>query len=369
MRRVLILTALLLSGQAFAQGPQRLVSPEVHPDKSVTFRLRAPGAKEVFMARESAERLPMQKDDQGVWTVKTSPLEPDLYGYSFVVDGVTLTDPSSPILVKPNFIYPSSYVHVPGPASLPWEIKDIPRGVVHHHFYHSAVVGDDRDFYVYTPPGYDSKAARQYPTLYLLHGFSDDASGWTAVGRAHVILDSLIADGKAKPMLVVMPLGYGAPEVVSPRSGPRDNTAWRRNVEKFSEATLKEVVPQVEQLYRASQQRTDRAIAGLSMGGAEALATGLNAVDRFAWVGAFSSGGLGENFAGTFPTLDAKANDQLRLLWMACGTEDGLIQGNRKLVEWLKSKNIRHNWTETPGAHTWMVWRRYLAQFVPLLFQ
>jgi len=330
MRCVLAVVLSLIAGPAFAQGPQRLVSPEVHPDRSVTFRLRAPNAKEVFVAREGAERLTMQKDEQGVWTVKTAPLEPDLYGYSLIVDGLTITDPSSPLLVKTNFIYPSSYVHVPGPASLPWEIKDVPRGVVHHHFYRSAIVGDDRDFYVYTPPGYDPKSGKQYPTLYLLHGFSDDASGWTAVGRAHIILDGLIAEGKAKPMLVVMPLGYGAPEILSARSGPRDPSIWQRNVAKFSEALLKEVVPNVEQLYKASKERGQRAIAGLSMGGAESLITGLNALDRFAWIGAFSSGGLGENYAATFPNLDSKANEQLRLFWMACGTEDRLIDGNRK---------------------------------------
>jgi len=369
MRYVIAIVLLCVIIPAFAQGPQRLVSPEVNPDKTVTFRLRAPSAKEVFVAREGADRLAMQKDEQGVWTAKTAPLEPDLYGYSFIVDGLTITDPSSPLLVKTNFIYPSSYVHVPGPSSIPWEIKDIPHGAVHHHFYRSATVGDDRDFYVYTPPGYDPKGTTQYPTLYLLHGFSDDASGWTAVGRAHVILDSLIAAGKAKPMLVVMPLGYGAPEILSARSGPRDPSIWQRNVTRFSEALLKEVVPSVEQLYRASKDRTRRAIAGLSMGGAESLTTGLNALDRFAWVGAFSSGGLGENYATTFPNLDSKANDQLRLFWMACGTEDRLIEGNRKFVEWLKSKNVQHKWVETPGAHTWMVWRRYLADFVPQLFQ
>ena len=181
-----------------------------------------------------------------------------------------------------------------GPASLPWEVTGVPRGAVHHHFYRSGVVGDNRDFYVYTPPGYDLKAKRPYPVLYLLHGYSDDASGWTAVGRAHVILDNLIAQGKAKPMLVVMPLGYGAPEIVS-RNGPRlrDPGLRQRNFDKFRDALLAEVIPEVEKSYRVAKDRGSRAIAGLSMGGAESLYTGLNALDRFAWVGAFSSGGLG----------------------------------------------------------------------------
>ena len=170
------------------------------------------------MTLEGAKPAPMQKDDQGVWSLTTAPLTPDFYGYSFVADGVGLIDPSNPSM-KPNLLHTQSQVHVPGPASLPWEIGDVPHGLVHHHFYKSGVVGDERDFYVYTPPGYDPKAKRSYPVLYLLHGFSDDASGWTAVGRANVILDNLIAQGKAKAMMMVMPLGYGAPEIVVP--GPR----------------------------------------------------------------------------------------------------------------------------------------------------
>ncbi len=355
-----------------AQQPQRLISPEVHSDKRVTFRFRSPSAKEVKLSREGAAASPMmQKDEQekeGVWSVTTEPLEPDLYGYSFVADGVGLIDPSNP-LMKPNLLSTQSMVHVPGPASLPWEIGNVPKGAVHRHFYKSGVVGDERDFYVYTPPGYDPRAKTLYPVLYLLHGFSDDASGWTAVGRAHVILDNLIAQGKAKPMLVVMPLGYGAPEIVSRTAPPvRDPSIRQRNMEKFRDALLTEVIPAVEKTYRVSKDRESRAITGLSMGGAESLFTGLNAVDRFAWIGAFSSGGLGENFDTEFPGLDAKVNARLQLLWIACGTDDRLIETSRKFSSWLKSKNIEHTQIETPGAHTWMVWRRNLATFAPLLF-
>jgi enterochelin esterase family protein len=168
----------------------------------------------------------------------------------------------------PNFLYVSSEVHVPGPASLPWEVNDVPHGIVHHHFYHSTVVGDNRDFFVYTPPGYDPHAKNAYPVLYLLHGYSDDASGWTAVGKANVIFDNLIAQGKVKPMLVVMPLGYGAPEILA-RNGPswRDRALVERNFSRFRDALLTEVIPQVEQTYRAAKDRDSRAIAGLSNGG------------------------------------------------------------------------------------------------------
>ena len=364
----LLLHAMAFGGPASAQAPQPLVSPQVHPDRRVTFRFRAPTAREVVLAREGAPREAMQKDEQGVWSLTTPPLEPDLYGYSFVADGVGLIDPLNP-LMKPNLLNTQSMVHVPGPASLPWEVNPVPHGTLHRHFYRSAIVGDERDFHVYTPPGYDPQARKAYPVLYLLHGFSDDASGWTAVGRAHVILDNLIAQGRAKPMLVVMPLGYGAPEVVS-RSGPlRDPNLWQRNVDKFGETLLTEVIPQVEKSYRVSRDRRSRAIAGLSMGGTESLTVGLNAPDRFAWIGAFSSGGLREDFDAAFPALSADANRQLRLLWISCGTEDRLIDINRRLRGWLKSKGVRHTEVETPGGHTWTVWRRNLAEFVPLLFQ
>lgn len=349
------------------QPPPPIVSPEVHTDKTVTFRFRDPNAKEIFLAREGATRVPMQKDEQGVWSVTTGPLEPDFYGYSFVADGVGLIDPSNS-LMKPNLLNTQSEVHVPGPNSLAWETNDVPHGEVHHHFYRSTVVGDDRDCFVYTPPGYDPSAKKTYPVLYLLHGFSDDASGWTAVGRANVILDNLIAQGKAKPMIIVMPLGYGAPEIVS-RTGMRDPGLRERNYNRFRDALLTEVIPQVEKEYRAAKDRNSRAIAGLSMGGAESLYVGLNALDRFGWVGSFSAGGLSEDLNATFPALDSKANSELRLLWIACGTDDRLIAANRKFREWLKSKDIRATEIETAGAHTWMVWRRNLAAFASLLFQ
>ena len=351
-----------------SQRPQWLDTPEVHSDNRVTFRFLAPNAQEVKLAQEGAEQVAMQKDDRGVWTVNTAPLSPDYYGYSIIVDGVRSLDPFNPLL-KPNLLSTENMVHVQGPPSLPWETNDVPRGEVHHHFYRSAVAGDLRDFYVYTPPGYDPAAKTTYPVLYLLHGYSDDASGWTAVGRANVILDNLIARGKAKPMIVVMPLGYGTMEIISLGWGAWDHADVRdRNFSNFREALLTEVMPKVESEYRVASDRNLRAIAGLSMGGTESLLTGLNNLDKFAWIGAFSSGGIPDEFEKDFPGLDPKANQQIRLLWIACGTEDRLIAVNRNLREWLKSKGIQHTDIETPGMHTWMVWRRNLAEFAGLLF-
>jgi enterochelin esterase family protein len=311
----------------------------------------------------------MLKDDRGVWSFTTEPLTPDIYAYSFQVDGLRTIDPNNPLL-KYNLLNTDSQVHVPGPATLPWEINDVPHGQLHRHFYKSTVGSDERDFYVYTPPGYDPAARHRYPVLYLLHGHSDDASAWTGVGRANVILDNLIAGKRAQPMLIVMPLGYGTMEIV--RGGwqrVRNPELWQRNQDKFRESLLNEVMPQVERSYRVKADRNSRAIAGLSMGGSESLMVGLNALDRFAWLGAFSSGGLNTNYSVVFPALNEKANRQLRLLWLGCGEQDGLLASNQSLSEWLTAKGIRHTWVQTPGQHSFRVWRRYLAEFVPLLFR
>ena len=365
----LLLSFLVLAQQAKPPSPpDRVVSPEVRHDNSVTFRFVAPNAREVKLDREGAEPLAMEKDDQGVWGVTTAPLSPDYYGYSFLADGVRALDPHNSSLV-PNLLTPGNEVHIPG-VGLPWEVNEVRHGEIHHHFYRSGVANDDRDYYVYTPPGYDPAAKTTYPVLYLLHGYSDDASAWTAAGRANVILDNLIAQGKAKPMIVVMPLGYGTMEMIRLGWGAWSHTDVRAtNFSKFTDALLTEVMPKVEGEYRITKDRNSRAIAGLSMGGSESLLTGLNHLDRFAWIGAFSSGGLPEPFERDFPNLDSRANPQLLQLWIACGTEDHLITTNRKLREWLKNKGINHIPIETPGEHTWMVWRRNLAEFSALLFQ
>lgn len=368
-----LLFSLVLTTVALAQQPRPPInSPEVHSDGRVTFRLLDPNAEKVTVSVEGMkEPIAMQKDQQGVWSVTTEVLAPDLYGYSYNADGTHFLDPSN-TEIKPNLMGLSDVVHVPGAAPLPWEDTDIPHGLVHHHFYKSSVVGDNRDFYVYTPPAYDPTANIRYPVLYLLHGYSDDASGWTAVGKANLILDSLIAQNKIKPMIVVMPLGYGAPEIVHPTPGvsPFGNAALRdRNFNYFRTALIDEVIPAVDRAYRTDPSRDARAIAGLSMGGSESLLTGLNRPDKFSWVAGFSTGGLGDDFAADFPQLNAAANSQYHLIWIACGTEDRLITMNRKLIAWIQEKGVHVTPIETPGMHTWMVWRRNLIAFTPLLFQ
>lgn len=369
MRRILP----FLSGVTLLTGSllcaQRPRSPEVHPDLRVTFRFVAPRATAVALDLTGEPRTALQRDDRGVWWVTVGPLDPDLYSYHFLVDGAAVMDPLNWRIV-PNLLNNASLVEVKGPEPQDWNVQAVTHGVVHRHEYHSTVVGDDRDFYVYTPPDYDPAAKRRYPVLYLLHGYSDDASAWTGVGRVNVVLDNLIAAGKALPMIVVMPNGYGAPEIVlGSERGLADDELRKRSYDKFREALFTEVMPQVERAYRVNARREERAIAGLSMGGSESLYTGLNAQDRFAWIGAFSSGGMKTNFDEYYPGVDAGTNQRLRLLWIACGTDDHLLALNRQLKVWLKGKGVKFSGIETPGSHSWRVWRRNMIQFLPLLFR
>ncbi len=311
----------------------------------------------------------MSRDANGVWSITTTPLEPDYYGYFFVADGIPQLDSDNP-LIKSNLISVQNKLHVPGATPQPWEVADVPHGVLHHHFYKSAVVGDQRDYYVYTPPGYEANSKQKYPVLYLLHGYSDDSGGWTSVGYANVIVDNLIAQAKAKPMIIVMTLGYGAPEMLQKKWNAWEDTDLRdRNFAKFREALLVEVMPQIAKQYRISTKQQGTAIAGLSMGGAESLITGLNNPDKFGWVGAFSSGGLGGDIAKWFPTVDTRTNEKMKLLWISCGTADSLIQPNRDLVNWLRGRGVKVKFVEVPGEHTWMVWRRNLITFASQIFQ
>ncbi|WP_338870144.1 alpha/beta hydrolase-fold protein [Spirosoma sp. SC4-14] len=342
-------------------------SPEV-TDGGLIFRLRAPNAREVILDIEGVSKETMAKDDQGVWSF-TKKLEPDVYDYAFVVDGLRIPDPANPV-AKPCYqCNGQSLAHMPGPASLSWEIKDVPRGIVDHHVYRSAVMGEDRDYYVYLPPNYDPKRKEPYPVFFLLHGATGTALSWIVNAQANIILDNLIAEGKARPMIMVNTLGYGGNE-------------------KYTAEVLQEIIPQLEKTYNAAKDRTQRAIVGLSMGGGTAFYTGLNNLDHFAYVGGFSSAvGFGGSrpaataspdeqtkammdvFAKTYPKLDESANKQLKLLWISCGVDDFLYQNNKHFKEYLASKKVRFKEVETPGGHTFMVWRRNLTDIAPLLFR
>jgi enterochelin esterase-like enzyme len=348
-----------------------IVSPEVGPDNRVTFRIFGPDLPDVAVNLDDAvaEPIPMKKDEHGLWSVTTDPLEPDYYSYTFSVHGVPIPDPAN-TNVTPNLLFMEDSFHVPGPASLPWEAGDNPHGVVHRHFYHSQIIGDDRDFYVYTPPDYDAHAKKSYPILFLLHGYSDGANGWTAVGRANFVLDNLIKSGKAKPMVIVMPLGYGNSEILKFRFRAFEHPeVVKDSFDKYRDALFNEVIPMVESSYHVSKERQDHAIAGLSMGGAETLYVGLNALDRFAYFGAFSMGGLAEDYAKDFPSLSASDAAKIKVLWISCGKDDHLLPTDEKVRDFIQSKGIKVEWVETPGHHQWQVWRRNLINFAPQLFQ
>ncbi len=386
---ILILAAWTAAAQG-GRGAPPIKSPEVSADGKVTFRLRAPNAKEVAVTG-IGQRLAMQMDDKGVWSATTDTLKPDIYTYSFSVDGLTVIDPANSLFKTSYGSAGNSLVHVTGPVS--WEpAPGVARGAVTRHFYHSAVAGDDRDYWVYTPASYDPKRKEAYPVLFLLHGLGDESGSWTNVGAANVILDNLIAQGKAKPMIMVTPLGYG-------NSGGPGGAMSAEMIPAYARTVVDEVMPQVEKEYNVTRDRNQRAIAGLSMGGAEATFVGLNHLDKFAWIGSFSGayvmwpgargaapagappagagrGGRGaatvaaEATPANFPNLDAKANSQIRLLWIACGTADGLVGVNRQFRDWLNNRDVKLTYTEIPEiGHVWPLWRQNLTDLAPLLFQ
>ena len=359
-------------------APAPPVSPQLRADGAVVFRLAMPNAAKVELHLEGAkDPYPMTKAADGTWNVSVPGLAPQYYSYSFKVDGTDVLDPHN-VTLKTSFFSMQDIFLVPGRPPMPWEPANVPHGVVHHHYYPSNIVGINSEYYVYTPPGFDPGAKQKYPVLYLLHGYSDDPSAWTQMGKANVILDNLMAQGKVTPMIVVMPLGYGTMEVIARGwSTWNDPDMVRRNYSRFSEALLQEVMPLVKQQYPLSEKREDHAIAGLSMGGAESLLVGLNHIDEFYYVGGFSSAPLGAgehgDFALPFPGITAesaqKINARLRVLWIACGSEDGLFDANQKFIAWLKQKGLQPIVIQTPGRHVWMVWRDNLAQFAALLFQ
>ena len=340
--------------------------PCVYSDNRVAFRLAAPDAQKVQVRLGKA--YDMVRGADGMWSVAIPPQVVGFHYYTLVVDGVTLADPATRTFFGSG--WDNSGIEIAEQGADYYSAKDVAHGEVRQRWYFSKVTGKWRRCYVYTPPDYDSNVKARYPVLYLLHGWGENEQGWHVQGHVDFIMDNLIAAKQAKPMLIVMPLGYGTMEIVQAGwQRVRSPELWQRNVDKFRESLLEEVLPQVEQCYRVVADRNSRAIAGLSMGGAESLMVGLNALDRFAWIGAFSTGGLNTNYPVLFPALNEKASRQLRLLWLGCGEQDGLLAGNQKLSEWLTSQGIRHTWLQTPGQHSFRVWRRYLAEFTPLLFQ
>jgi len=367
-----LLLSLSVTLSLAAQAPARLRSIDIHTDHSVTISYKDAAATKVTLTLDGvAKPIPMEKDTTGVWSVTTQPLAPDVYGYHFEADGNRRLDPTN-TRVTFNLVNISNLFTVTGDTPQPWEDTNVPHGTLHRHIYTTGTVlglpNNQSGYFVYTPPGYDEKAKKPYPVLYLLHGWSDSDASWSATGQANLIFDNLLAEGKIKPMVVVMPLGYGDIAFVRNYGLWNDPAAVDHNTDLFAKALLTEVLPRVESGYHVSKDRNDRAITGLSMGGLESLEVGLTHTTEFAWIGGFSSAVHNLNYTDKLASLDPKTAN-LRLLWVACGTEDSLIEPNRKLVAFLKTKEMPVTSIETPGLHSWLVWRDNLIHFTPLLFQ
>ena len=389
-----------LQAQQPPQGPV-VVSPDVQSDRRVTFRILAPNAQKVELRGSDIPGIgrggtPLQftKNAEGVWEATTAAIPAGAYRYTFVVDGVTVADSRNPNTSQTNTtVYSLAVV----PGNDVFDTKNVPHGAVASVYYNSTALGGIRRAHVYTPPGYEAGSAK-YPVFYLLHGAGDVDDSWTSVGRAGFILDNLIAAGKAKAMIVVMPAGHvnGAGKALGSAAAPTVPViAPVGQPDPFAQDFVNDLMPYVEKNYRVLTDRQNRAIAGLSMGGSQTLNIAIPHLDKFAYVGVFSSGILGGGGRGAAPgaapaatpatppppfgeawekanlaALDnAAAKRGLRLFWFSTGKEDGLITTSKNTVDLLKKHGFAPVFLESEGGHTWLNWRDYLSQFAPQLFQ
>ncbi len=411
---VLGLLALVAIPAAFAQQPAAPApaarptrppvprSPEIHPDHTVTFRLSAPNANEVTLngSWEDATNLAMTKGDDGVWSTTVGPLGEQLWGYWYLVDGVKALDPGNAETQRDGARY-DNLLMISGPESALWDFKDVPHGTVRAMWYPSPTLKmDRRRMMVYTPPGYESGNQR-YPVLYLLHGGGGDEDAWLTMGRANIILDNLIAQGKAKPMVVVMPngnatqsvsqgFGYGptparqsvqapAPPPLQARAAgpgrgaaPAGAPARGRSPQTYQgsypESLVKDVIPFVEKTFRVIPNKDNRAIAGLSMGGGHTLQATNNNPGVFGYIGVFSAGA--RTVDDTLERqLEAVKAGGVKFYWLGAGTTDMARQGTVNLAELVKKLGFDTSYREIPGSHYWFLWRDFLGQFGQVMFQ
>jgi enterochelin esterase-like enzyme/dienelactone hydrolase len=356
-----------LSANVLAQqGPPRPApSPEVHADRTVTFRLRAPAASEVELSGQFLRgNQPMEKNDDGMWIANVGPVEPNLYPYNFVVDGVSVADPQNQDLF-PNEGFKASLVDVPGAEPAIHAVREVPHGQVIYCYYESEKFGKARPLLVYTPPGY-AEASAPFPVFYLVSGTTDTEETWFRAGRFNFILDNLIADGKAQPMVVVLPYGnmrMGAPRPNSPEVADMYNA--------FADELVGSIMPYVEANFRVANDRRKRAIAGFSRGGGQSLFTGFSHLDKFGSIGSFSAYLTPEVFEKHFGALAADpnaTNEQIDLLWLGVGKQDFLYEQAVAFDKFLAAKKIDHESLITDGGHTWMNARHYLTETLQKLF-
>ena len=377
----------LAGANAFAQGrAQRpptpsdtLKSPEVLPDNRVAFRIYAPKATEVtiggdWISQGRGTGGKLDKDDNGVWSITVGPLVPDFYSYNLTVDGVRTIDPKNP-MIKQGITSLDNMFLVPG-AEMAFEANTpIPHGRVHIDWYHSSTLDTMRSMHVYTPPAYESSSSK-YPVFYLLHGAGDEDSGWSTIGRAGFILDNLLAARKARPMVVVMPNGSMPRPANAATGAPGGAPGGPTAQDLFADELLKNVMPYVEKNYRVLANRENRALAGLSMGGGQTLRVGPSNLDKFSYIGVWSSG-VNQQTSEDFVKRNAqfldnadKTNKMVKLFWIGVGEKDtGANASAKNLAGILKAHNIKAELHETEGGHTWINWRHYLNDYAQLLFR
>jgi enterochelin esterase-like enzyme len=350
------------AGQPAPSNIQGGAFPRINADGTVTFRVRADEARTVSVNLPDFGTIALDRGDEGFWRGTTAtPMAPGFYYYTVNVDGFVSNDPGSQTYYGWNRW--GSALEVPGPQSALGAPRDVPHGVVREHWYFSKTMQQWRPIRVYTPPGYEADTGARYPVLYLQHGSGENQTSWTNQGRAQFILDNLLADGRIRPMIVVNENGM----VPAPGGGRGGGGNTR-----FDEIVVRDLVPFIDATYRTKADRESRAIAGLSMGGGQAMRIGVAHLDLFSHIGVFSSGlrNLDPATAYDGRLADASAfNGQVPLLWLGMGTEDSAYAALKATHETLEKAGIRHTWFESPGGHTWTVWRQHLVEFAPLLFR
>lgn len=351
--------------------------PRIHPDLSATFRVRADQAQKVQLLMELGQSTyDMAKGKDGFWEVRTKPLLPGFHYYEVSVDGFASNDPGSRVFFAA--MKEVSGLEVPSPDSDFFAVKDVPHGTVRTQWYLSKTTGQFRRIFVYTPPGYDHNTSR-YPVLYLQHGAGEDEAAWSDQGHENFILDNLIASHKAKPMIIVNENGMTGVHLQPAPPHPASSgisAPIRQLMEEgftlFDRVVSNDLIPFIDANFRTLPDREDRALAGLSMGGSEAVSIGLNHLDQFAYIGAFSPAIEISNTASDYHgrlANAARVNQQLRLLWIGIGSDDFLLEPVKESHENLEKAGVKHVWVESSGAHVWTVWRKYLADFAPRLFR
>lgn len=357
--KTFIYTALILFTSiqmVSAQRAPRLSSPDVDKNNNVTFRYFAPNAKEVLLSTEILDKeLPMKKDAQGVWTATISKVKPDIYPYSFKVDGIEAEDPNN-TYVFANERFKRSIVDVPGNKPLVHSLRNVPHGKVSYRYYNSKSLNTTRRLLVYTPPGFDINDGKKYPVLYLIHGGSDTEETWTKVGKANLIADNLIADGKAKPMIIVMPYGN-----VRPSPMP-----------DFTKDVINDIIPFIESNYPVYTDTANRAVAGFSVGGGQTLNIGLTNTDKFSYIFSYAPYTATEEFSKNFTNWNPdakKINEQLKLFTISVGTDDFLYESVKGNLAMFKEKKINVQPYIVSGGHTWMNCKLFLAKSLQEVFK